>query len=134
MVAAAIISVTAIMTAVHAVPAAYSPMSERSRVSSAMNANRRSSRTALIACDEQDWLQRGTRARARPEEPVFYGTYALVVGVGARGRVVVGNAGEHARPDDGGKGNQACGSARVERQRLPDRARAGDASRGPTCS
>ena len=49
MVAAAIISVTATITTVQARPVAYLPMSERSRVSRAMNASSGSSSTALIA-------------------------------------------------------------------------------------
>jgi hypothetical protein len=94
-------------------------------------------RTELVEDNE-----RGGREQQHPEQSV------AEVGAEDRigrdpGRVVVGEAGEHAGPDDGGKGEQAGVSAGVEGQRPPNRASAGDgahvaslrvASRGSTRS
>jgi hypothetical protein len=64
------------------------------------------------------------RPREHPEQPVAEVGAEDRVG-GDAGRVVVGEAGENARPNYGGKGNRARVAAGVERQRAAARCERG---------
>jgi hypothetical protein len=79
-------------------------------------------RPELVEDDERD-----RRQEEHPEQAI------AEVGTEDRigrdpGGVVVGEAGENAGPDDGGKGDHARVSASGQGQRAPDRASAGDSA------